>query len=32
LRASIRIEMSLAGLIFAVTATLTTSVGPPALG
>jgi putative copper export protein len=32
LRASIRIEMSLGGLILAVTAILTTSVGPPALG
>jgi putative copper export protein len=32
LRASIRIEMSLGGLILAVTAILTTSLGPPALG
>jgi putative copper export protein len=32
LRASIRIELSLGGLILAVTATLTTVVGPPTLG
>jgi putative copper resistance protein D len=31
LRASIRVEMSLGGLILAVTATLTTSLGPPLL-
>ena len=32
LRASIRVELSLGGLILAVTATLTTSLGPPTLG
>jgi putative copper resistance protein D len=32
LRASLWLEMSLGGLILAVTATLTTSAGPPALG